>query len=374
MNLNHRLADGKGGGGFSSLHKIGYPLTFIIPLLIFGLSILTLVAYFGSSWETGSLSLVFLPLVGKLLIPILSGEDNLLLSTIFLVGLAIGPVSFYAYVYFLTKRHLPSLLTGLLTLLPIVPFSSSVPERLVLALVEYDGAHILGLSLLPWIAILYHNYMRWGKNKWQIATVVMAVLLGLISFFSFLVLIVILFFISVSEALVSLGRVKLKRFVVTATLLMVVFVAIYNFALLDMMRSEAGKVTLAVVWNLLPMTFFIVPILGTFAFLIFDRRPALQPLFLSLGFTVTFGMLHMVRISFVETTIFNQSRYAAEVSFVAAFLVGILMMWVFDLVRGGKLVARFPRLKGYHIHLAYAFIVSVIGSLIASLFLIPRSL
>lgn len=374
MNLNHRVADKKSPVSGLVLHKFGYPLTYIVPMVILGLSLFTLWPNFGNAWQTGSLSLVFLPVVGKLLIPFLHGEDNLFLSIVILISVAFGPVSFYAYVYFLTKRHLPSLLTGLLTLLPIVPFSTSVSERLILALAEYDGAHILGLSLLPWIAILYHNYMRSGEKKWQTATIVLAVLLGLISFFSFLLLLVFLFFISISEALVSLGRVKLKRFVVTALLLIGVFVAIYNIALFDMMRSEAGKVTLAVMWNLLPMTFFILPILGTFAFLIFDRRPVLQPLFLSLGFTVTFGMLHLVRISFVEITVFNQSRYAAEVSFALAFLVGILLMWVFDLIRGGKLVARFPQLKGYQIHLAYAFILTVIGSLIASLLLIPRSL
>lgn len=374
MDLTHRLANQKVNQTPTILHKVTAPLTYLIPLGIIGLSFYQVWPYLGETADTGSLSLVFIPFIGQILSSVFSGQDNLFLSTLILIGYVFGPVSIYAYVRFVTKRHLPSLVTALISLLPLFPFSTNIPERLSLVLVDRDGGHILGLTVIPWISIVYHQYLRGGQAKWQYVAAVLSLIVGLISFFAFTISLVFLFYVSVSEALVSHGRIKMRRFTLLAVVIVGILGLVYNVSLFSMLASPSGKATVAVLLNFLPLTFFIVPILGTFAFLIFDRRPLLQPLFLSLSFTVTFALLHLVRTSFVDVSLFDRDRYGAELSFAAATLVGVLVLWVFELMRQGKFVTNIPALLPFRRQVAIGTVGILVCILLAAFFFIPREL
>lgn len=374
MDLTHRVANQKSATTPTVLHKITAPLTYLIPLGIVGLSFYQVWPYFGDKLDTGTLSLVFIPFIGQILSSLFSGKNNVFLSTIILIGYVFGPVSFFMYVWFVTKRHLPAIIAALISLLPLFPFSPHVPERLSLALVDRDGGHILGLTIVPWIAIVYHLYLRSGQVKWQYVAALLSFIVGLISFFTFTISLVVLFYVSISEALVSEGRVKMKRFAILAVVIVAILGLVYNVSLFSMLASNSGRATVAVLVNFLPLTFFIVPILGTFAFLIFDRRPQLQPLFLSLALTVTFALLHLVRTSFVEVSLFDRDRYAAELSFSAATLVGVLVLWIFELMRQGIFVTNIPTLLPFRRQVAIGIVGILVCILLAAFFFIPREL
>ncbi len=376
MDLNHRLVSGSGDANSLGvvLRQFKYPLTLVFPISIGILSLISAWPMFGQAWVTGSISLVFVPFVGSLLTPFLSGENNLGLSTVVLIGYILTPVSFYCYVYFVTRRHLAALVAGLFLILPILPISTQPSERLLLALADKDGGHILGLAILPLITIFYHQYIRTGKKLWQIAVLAGSGLLGLISFFAFLVELTFFLLTTLSEILIGSGKIKFRRFMETTVLLIIVFGVIYNVSLITMLVSDAGKTTVAVILNLLPLSFFIVPVVGTFAFLIFDRRPKLQLLFLSLGGTLVFGLLQGVRVTLVDVSILKQSRYAAELSMSSSFLGGVVAVWIFEMLRSGQLLQRYPQLVSHRDKLAWGFAAVIIFVLTGSILLIPRSL
>jgi hypothetical protein len=374
MNLGHRVADNPNGDNLDVIyHKVKYPLNIAIPVLLIVLSFWSVWQYFGSPWKTGTLSLVFLPFIGQPIGELLQQNRGILLSQLVLVSYAFGAVSFYYFFYFLTKRHFTAVTAALLLLLPVIPFSSDPPDRLILSLVGSDGAHIIGVTLTPWILSLFLSFVRNGGRKQLILSVSTTALLGLISFFSFFLLIVYELFITLSEILVGQGKLKFFRFLKKVALSLVVLLLFYNISILKMFISEQGATAFAVVSNLLPMTFFIVPVTGTFAFLIFDRRPVLQPLFLALTYLLVFGLLNFVRIFVVDVPILNQSRYAPEAHVAVAFFIGLLLTYCFDLLRGDLITHRFPQLAPWRTHIAFGFSLFVVGSILACVLFIPRS-
>jgi hypothetical protein len=125
--------------------------------------------------------------------------------------------------------------------------------------------------------------------------------------------------------------------------------------------------------NLIPLSFFIFPVFGTFAFLIFDRRPKLQPLFISLSLTVFFGLIYLVRTNLVDITLSDNGRFGAELTLALSFFWGIVILWIFELIRSGKLLEKKLVMQKFHNELSYIF-VTVIFILIIGVFLfIPRS-
>lgn len=374
MNLNHRIADKKEGSTGEVIYKlITYPLGYLIPLVLLGFGIYSVRDYIGTSWDTGSLSLVFLPIIGPLLGQLLAVGNNFIFSHIVLLFYVLGPLAFYAYTYFVTGRHLPAIIAGLLSLLPLWPLSFNVPERLILALQDKDGAHIIGLTLIPILGINFHIYLQHGTKKLQVLAITGGLVLGLISFFAYIVSLLFFFYISCSEALVSIGRIKLRRFFEISGGVILVFILAYNLSLISMLTSNAGQQTVKVLMNFIPMSFFLVPVLGTFAFLIFDRRPQLSPIFLAMSYTITFGVFHLVRISLIEVTLFDQSRYAAELSFSLSFLGGVVVMWVFEFIRRGSFPIFTKLPNRTRLYMGYGFVACLVLILVSSLFFIPRS-
>jgi len=375
MNLNHRLAAGKGLSGVELvMYRVRGPASYLIPFVILALSWWRALEYFGEEWQVGTFSTAFFPYVTRLVSSLFSIDQSVVVSQLVLIGYVLTPLSFYVFVYALTKRHLPSALTAVLMILPLNIFSTTAPERLILALTAGDGAHILGFTFIPLVALLFFTYIRSGKISVLIGLGLVDVVLALTSFFAQFILFFVCLFITISEVLVGQGRIKFTRFGLFFAVYILVAVVIYNISLLGIIVSETGQTTLAVLANLLPLSFFLVPVLGTFAFLIFDRRPTLQPLFLALSFFVVFGLLHLVRISFVDIPILQQDRYAVEVSFGQSFLVALLITWIFDLLRAGKIIERTPQLVANKTLVAYAFVGTCILFISFSILFIPHSL
>lgn len=375
MNLNHRLADSKKLEGLDVVfHKLEYPAAYVIPVMLLGLSLVSVSSFLSEPWEVGPFSTGVLPTFISWIAQITQADIELLTSQTVFVGYALSAVTFYAFVYLFTRRHLPAILTSLFTLLPFFPFSTSLSPRLHLLLDFRDGAHITGLTFMPLAVLAFHRFIR--NSSWRSLGLYafFTVLTAMVSLFTVSIMFVFMMFVTISEILVDQGRTKLKRFSTAVGVLFVCIIAVYNLSLIDMFVSEEGRITLSVLVNFLPLNFFLVPILGTFAFLIFDRRPQLQSAFLALSLLILFGILHLVRGSFVNIAFIDQDRYAAEVSFALAFFWGILISWVFDLIRAGKVLQKNPFVMAYRTRIAYAFIFLILGLLVISILLVPRGL
>ncbi|MBI4058506.1 hypothetical protein HY408_01935 [Candidatus Gottesmanbacteria bacterium] len=350
------------------------PLNYILPLVVIALSLYMSWYYVGTTWKTGTLSIVLVPFIGPFLAPFLIGEDNVLMTYLVLAGITLLPLSIYRYVFYETRGMVISFMTGILTLLPLIPLSSEVPNRFMLGLAEGDGAHMIGLSLIPFAAASFQEYLRTGIKGKHYLTILLSFSTVLISFFSFSVLLVFLFYMTTAEALVSEGRVKFVRFIKTAFILGFGTCLIYNISLIRILLSETGLGTIAVLQNFFPLTFFLVPVFGTFSFLIFDRRPNLQPIFISGSLALTFGILYFVGTSFVDTQVVNQTRYGVEFSFGQSFFISIIGAIIFNEIRIGHLLQRVPSLYSKRTAVAYVYLGICLVVLISSVLFIERGL
>lgn len=373
LNLGHRIADST---HLSTLNmvilRLKYPMTIVIPVFIGLLSLYSVFGYFGTTWKTGNLSIIFVPFVGPMLTDLL-GSANPWLSSLVLTGYFLGPVAFYIFAFVLTKRHVTGFIASVMTMLPVNPFASEVPRRLSLAVAENDGGHVIGLTIGVLASVIFLKFIRNGSKVLLGLFLLLGIILGLVSFFSVMILTISIALLTVSEILVGHGKRSLKRFLVSVGILFTLLCLLYNASFIQMLVSSEGMSAVAVLTNLIPMTFFIIPVFGTFAFLIFDRRPQLQPLFIATTFSIVFGLLNFVRVFIVDAALFDQNRYAAEASFSFGIFLAILLTAFFDFLRTGVLFKKSPVLFQYRTHIAFGVMVAFLCSLVGSVLLIERS-
>ncbi len=361
--------------GFELLFtRLKGPLKFIVPVIVCAISFLSIRDTFGNVWDTGGFSLPVILFIITAIANIAGIDSELVLSTFVIVFYALGPLTFYFFVYLLTKRQLPAFLTGLLTILPFNPLSLNPPNRLVSALVDKDGGHIISLTFIPLTALLFLKYIKTNKSLWLIFFEISVIMLSLVSLFSLYVLVTFMVFMTLSEMLIGMGKHKLVQFLKALGVAVVLSAVVYNKFLLTIMISSEGKTTIAVFLNFLPLMFFIVPVFGTFAFLIFDRRPQLQPLFLALTLSLVFGLLHFVRVTFADITILESQRYAAETSLAVAFFIGLSFQNIFDLIREVCILSKYPLLYTHRLFVATIFITVVLTLLMGSALFVTRSI
>lgn len=374
MNLHHRMADNNHQDRLDLVFKkISYPLNFIIPAALVVISLYTLKDYFGGVWELGNFSSPVWHILSQLISQIFNLDQEAVLNSLILFLIALGPLTAYLFIFQITRRHLPAIIASILMQLPLFPFSTAAPAKLILALVDGDAAHVASLSLLPIAGLAFLEYLRSKSTPRLVLFAVMTALMASLSFFSLYILFIVMLFITISEVLIDQGRVKVIRMAYGLLVLLLVIFLVYNVSLIKMLFSGEGQTTLQVFLNFLPLSFFLIPILGTFFFLIFDRRPSLQPIFISLSLTILFWIFHWIRVSFVDTAIFDQDRYGAEVSFAFSFLSGVLLTVVFDLIRGGVLLKKYNLTKDQRFRVAYGLMTLFLTVMLLSLILIKRN-
>lgn len=368
MNLNHRVADKQSFEGLDVvMHKIQYPLTLVLPLGLTIVSFFSVRYHFGAEWDIGPFSTPFIPFISQQFANIIQLDWSVIASSLIISLYALGALSFYFFVFALTKRHLPAIITSLLSMVPVIPFSNQAPERLSLALLQEDGAHVAAFSLSILALTAFFVYLRKEKIAHLIVFTLISFVVILLSFFATFVLWIMMLFLALSEMLVGQGKLKVKRFGIGILSTFGLLVIVYNVSIVKMLVSSEGQTTLAVVTNFIPLTFFLIPLFGTFFFLIFDRRPQLQSLFLSLVLTLLFGILHVVRLSLVDVSLLDQDRYATELSFGLPFFLAIVVTWLFDFARTGKIAnsanpkTRFFGAVGIVVAILLLLVFSVVG-------------
>ncbi len=375
MNLQHRVVDNRYLTQLDMVMKrIAYPLNFLIPLGLTLISLYNIRDYFGTSFELGNFSTGFWSWVAGQIAGFVHTDSQVILSTIVLLCYALGPLTAYLFVYQLTERHLPAIITATLIQLPAFPFSGMPPIQLSLALIDGDAAHVAALSFMPLAALAFLDYLR-SKNITQILVfTAISAFMASLSFFSIYVLAIVMVFITISEVLIDQGRIKIRRALSCVGVVTLTAFLVYNISLWNILTSQEGQNTIRVFLNFIPLSFFLLPILGIFFFLIFDRRPKLQPVFLSLSLTILFWLFHWIRVSFVDIPLFDQDRYRAELAFGRSFAAGVLSTILFDLGRAGVLFPKLNLSKERRLWLSFAVMTVMILSLIASLLFIPRSI
>jgi len=134
-----------------------------------------------------------------------------------------------------------------------------------------------------------------------------------------------------SEMLLGQGRLKFMRF-----LIVLIFAAglnsfWYNPAFFNwMITGPMGEEIRLTLGRLIPMSMFVAPILGVFGFLLFDRKPSLQPMFLAVFFTIAFALVVIAGGGFMPS---HPTRYTSEFGMSLALLLGLGVLRLSEYLR-----------------------------------------
>jgi len=280
-----------------------------------------------------------------------------------LVFLIFFPLSFYFFVRGISGRKLTAFLASFMVILPIRVF---LVTRVELGLLGEDGAHIASLTFTPLVCLLLLRFLKRGTFWAGILAGLGATIIALSSPIGFLVLSIFLGVITFSEMLLGRGRLKLTRFLIVLVLAAGFSAFWYHpkFVFLTI-NSPQGQVVKKTLSNLLPLSFFLLPILGVFGFLLFENRPELQPVFIAFFLAISFGLFSLGAGVAHPTP----SRFLPAFGISLAFLLGILITSFFDFLRIS------PKLKRFKIIFPYRRLVSsgLIGLIFVLIFLIVIS-
>ncbi len=274
-----------------------------------------------------------------------------------LVFLIFFPLAFYYFVKGISNRKLTAFLASFLVVLPIGVF---LRARVELGLLGEDGAHIASLSLTPLICLLLLRFLRTGRFWTGILTALGTTLVALTSPIGLLVLTIFMGVITFSEMLLGNGRLKFLRFLVVLALVVGFSAFWYNpkFALLTIQSSQ-GQMVKKTLANLLPVSFFLLPILGVLGFLLFENQPQLQPMFVAFFLTIGFGLFSL-GAGVVHPA---PSRFLPAFGISLAFLIGIIVIGLFDFFLFSPKIRRFKIVSFQRRLLAFS-LLGIIFSLV----------
>lgn len=294
-------------------------------LVILFLNVYSIYFYFGTPTDTGTFfSGPIIPLMAKFLelfnIPLSYAYQ--IVNIIFFVGF---PFALYALIKKVTERKVIAFMSVLIASLPFYPFAE---VRVLSALNGIDSAHIASLTITCLALLALFSFLKDGGAKNLFKSSISAALIALISPFGFATFVIFSVILTFSEMLLGSGRLKLLRFIsmlfFAGTLVSFWYNPSFAFWLLT---GDLGGEVRNTISRLIPVSFFAVPAIAVFGYLLFDRKPSLQPVFLASFFTIAF-----VLISFVGGGIFpsHPSRYIAELGIGLSYLISVVLLKVYE--------------------------------------------
>lgn len=304
--------------------------TFLVFLI--GFNLLFLWPFWGKTYPQISFSTPLVPSLAKVLD--LLTPFSFWQSVGFLVITSFPLLSLTTYFWF--KKIFSSPTLGIVaSLIFLLPFS--LTARFALFWESGDGIHSFSLALIPLVALPFWEFLKRGTVNFFLLSFAGISLLALASPFGFLNSFFFLTFLTISEMLLGQARVKLFKFFLTFIFGLggVAFWYHPGF-LISLLQSPQGETVLSTLGKLIPPAFFIVPVLGAFSFLIFDRKSQLQPLFLSFSLTLfyflllaadNFGISYPSPDRFLPEFLLSLSLFLVTLGWVARQILNQKLLW-----------------------------------------------
>jgi len=260
------------------------------------------------------------------------------------------PLSFYFFVRAISGRKLTGFLSSLIASLPVGIF---LRLRVNMGLLGEDGAQIASLTFTPLVCLLLLKFLRQGSFWAGIFSALGTTLVALTSPIGLIILATFMGIITFSEMLLGRGRLKIFRFLLVLILAAGFSSFWYNpkFVFLTI-QSPQGQLVKQTFSNLLPISFFLFPLLGVFGFLLFENQPQLQPMFIAFFLTVTFGLFSLG----AGVPHPSPSRFLPALGISLAFLIGVLVTWLFDFLRISPKMKRFKTIFPYRRLIAFGLV------------------
>ena len=303
------------------------PLEVLLVTVLFAVNLYLLSPALGTEAAKTSFSGPVIPLLANIL-KFFGVPFAYAIQHVVVLFFAFFPVSLYFFIRKIGGRKLAAFLAILFASLPVSPFAFS---RIISAFFGEDSPHIASLTLIPLALLTQIQFLREGKFINLFFASLFVALVALTSPFGFFVLVAFATVTTFSEMLLGTGRLKIFRFLVIILVAAGLSSFWYNphFGL-ALIMGPVGEEVRETVARLIPISFFIVPILAAFGFLLFDRRPELQPFFLASFYTIGFAIIVSVGGGFFPS---HPSRYLSEFGISLAFLGGITLTRFMDFLK-----------------------------------------
>ena len=314
------------------------PLETLILVFAFAVNFYLVYPFFGTAALSTQYSGPIIPLLASIIN--LSGISTAYaIQIVYIAFILIFPLSYYVFIKKISGRKLVALFALMIVSLPIVPF---LKTRIEMALTGIEGPHVASLTLMPLAIYGLLAFLHSGGIKNMIIATISAALVGLTSPFGFVTYSIFASITTFSEVLLGTGRLKSTRFIAVIILVVGLSSFWYNPAFFVwLVTGPLGEQVANTISNLIPISIFSLPVLGIFGYLLFDRKPNLQPLFLAFFFTIAFTMIIFAGTGFVFS---HPSRYLTELGISLALLVSIAIVGISDKVKFMK--ARGGLIKG----------------------------
>jgi hypothetical protein len=328
IRLAEKIQEAKKHLDIQSAWWAGLPFEILGLVFVFLINLYLVFPFFGTPAPNIPFSGPIIPLLARLIE--LTGTP--LIYAIQIVNLAfflLFPLSFYLLIKKLTGRKIAAFLSVLLVSLPIYPFTGT---RINALFIGTDGPHIASFAVLPLALHGLLCFIREGGGKHLFIASLTAALIALISPFGFMTFMIFAGLTVFSEMLLGRGRLKFFRFLAILLFAGGLSSFWYNPAFFFwMVMGPMGEEIRLTITRLIPISFFAIPILASFGFLLFDRKPNLQPVFLASFYSIAFALTALaVKGGFFPS---NPSRYAPELGISLAFLISIALIKLADFLR-----------------------------------------
>jgi hypothetical protein len=319
--------------------KNDFLIDFISSVFLICLNLVSFYPFLGQPDKANIFSAPLLPVFSHLINHLTGFGLAQSVTLSLLIFAVLGPVSLYYFTAKLMGRRLSGLTAALIYSLPAEWLSKG---RLRMIFLTGDGGHITALTFIPIIALLLLVFLKRGRFRYLVSGSLGMGLVALTSPFGLLICLIVLTVTAFSEFLQGQGRLKILRFLFFIGLAIGLVAFWYNpVFVMTFLKSQQGLIIKKTFFNLVPISFVVVPILGAFGFLLFEKKARLQPLFIALGLVILFSL-----ISFASQVgqLFpsHPRRYLPELGFSIAFLLGVLATAFSDYL---KFKGRFCKVK-----------------------------
>ncbi len=271
------------------------------------------------------------------------------------------PLTFYFFVKMVSGRRFSAFLAVLIATLPFYLFAKT---RFQTGVIGSESPYIASLTVLPLALSALLNFLRVGGIKNLFIASLSVAFLSLISPFGTFIYIITSVITTFSEVLLGEGRLKILRLITVYIFGTSLSSFWYNPSFVYwIIAGPMGEGVRFMIQKLIPLFLFIVPILASLGYLLFDRKPALQPLFLALFYTLAFLILVFTGKGFAPS---SPERYTAIFGISLSFLLGIVVL---NLVEYSK--SHFPKI--FFAAGAKEAVLIIISVSIAALIIVWRS-
>lgn len=316
--------------------------------------------YIGSEYPLFNFSAPVLPLLARIIETLTPLSFMQGVGIVVLASFPLASVTWYFFLKRLSGSVLLGFISGLIFLLPWFYL-----PRFALFWQRGDGIHALGFAILPLAGILYLKFLRSGSFNSFLTSFFGVSLISLVSPFALLNLYLLFLILTFTEMLLGQARLKILRFLAVCLFAQSFSAFWYHPRFLtSLFQSSHGQEAFSTLWKLFPISFFTVPVAGAFSFLLFDRKPNLQPLLFALLSTSIYLAMTIAENFGEYLVVSTPDRFFPEFYIGLSFLLTIIIAFVITLPKNGKLSLGkiHPRLALLH-HSSEIFLTSIVVGL-----------